>query len=806
MRLTLSAPLTLTTAAPPTLEFAGPRGERLRVSVLDDDLVRVQHLPEGRLRLDRTWLVAGDGGDVPLHGRRRDDLRPFPCPSFDLQMSAEAVRVRTRALQFEVLPEEGRLWWADAGGQAFAADLRGRAYAYDRGGRAVFHYLERRRGEHYYGFGEKTGPLDKSGRRLRMHNVDALGYDARSSDPLYKHWPFYITFIPEMQIAYGLFYDNLADCVFDLGQEINAIWGDYRYYQADDGDLDYYLIYGPSLAAVVEKFARLTGRPALPPRWTLGFLGSTMYYTELPDAQAQLGQFIAQCQEHDIPCDLFHLSSGYTTDAHGRRNVFTWNAAKIPDPRRLVEDFHRAGIRLSANVKPHLLTTHPDYAEAAARGLFVRAAESDAPEHSHSWSGGLYESAAASYLDFTYPPAYDWWKARARAALLDYGIDGLWNDNNEFDLWDDSARCDGFGQTIPLALARPLLTLLMARASYEALLEARPNDRPYLISRAGCPGVQRYAQTWSGDNRTGWETLRYNLPMGLGASLSGMANTSHDVGGFFGGPPDPELFLRWIQAGVFHPRFTIHSVGLTHATEPWMYPDLLPLVREWFAFRYRLIPYLYSLLFQAAQTGAPILRPLVYHFPHDPRTPTESFDFMLGPNLLVAPVLEAGARSRPVYLPQGTDWCDYATGAWYAGGGSLVADAPLARIPLFVPAGGLLPMGKPMRCVGAEPDDVRQVYVFPHPRHGIGRFVLIEDDGQTLAYQRGGYAEVILEVEASPQTIALRAEVRGDYRLPYRHLDFILPPGERRRASAAGADLWSDDAGRRHVRVQLPSA
>jgi alpha-glucosidase len=416
----------------------------------------------------------------------------------------------------------------------------------------------------------------------------------------------------------------------------------------------------------------------------------------------------------------------------------------------------------------------------------------------------MFWGGQGSYIDFTSPAGYDWWKNNVRAQLLEYGIASTWNDNNEFEIWDDAARCDGFGAPLPIALARPLQTMLMVRASYEAQREFRPNERPYLITRSACPGMQRYAQTWSGDNSTSWETLKYNIPMGLGLSLSGMANTGHDVGGFMGLAPSPELFVRWVQNGVFHPRFTIHSWHLDGTVnEPWMYPKVLPIIRDWIEFRYRLLPYLYSLLFESAQTGHPIIRPMVYAFPRDAHCHTESFDFMLGPNLLVASVLEEGARTRRVYLPQGTDWCDFYTGEWHRGGQAIQVDAPLDRIPLFVPAGGIIPMGKVMRYIGAEPDDVRQVYVFPHPREGRGAFTLIEDDGVTLNYQRGELTQVTLQVIAESNAIELGAQARGNWALPYSRIEFILPPGETRRVDARG-ETWTDATARIHVVTNCP--
>jgi alpha-glucosidase len=672
--------------------FFGERGEAFAVTVLDHDLIRVQHHPDGAPRLDRTWLVVDRNGDTPREGRRRDDLSPFPLPPHTLTQIGERWQIETDALRID-LHLDGHLEWHTRAGTHFAADLPRRAYTYDRTGRTIYHYLRRREDEHYYGFGERAGALDKRGMRMEMRNLDALGYNAETSDPLYKHVPFYITWIPSLKIAYGLFYDNLATTAFDMGREIDAFWGFYRVMQSSDGDLDYYLLYGPSIREVIEKYARLTGKPALLPRWALGYLGSTMSYTEAPDAQEQLKRFVALCKQHDIPCNGFHLSSGYTTDAQGRRNVFTWNTSRVPNPHAMTQTFHDAGIRLAANIKPYLLTTHPKYEEVRAAGGFIRDPDTGDPALCRFWSGGAFESGEGAYIDFTSAAGYDWWKAQIKEALFDYGIDAPWNDNNEFELWDDEAICAGFGNPIRMALARPLQTLLMARASYEAALEYRPDELPFVLSRSGTAGIQRYVQTWSGDNETSWHTLRWNIPMGLGMSLSGIPNVGHDVGGFFGPAPDAELFVRWVQCGIFHPRFTIHSWNTDGTVnEPWMHPEVLPIIRDLFRLRYRLLPYLHALMDEAHRTGAPIIRPLVYEFPNDPRCTTESFTFLLGSYLLVAPVLEPGARTWRVYLPAGAAWCDWHTGAWYDGGQTVAVDAPLERIPLFVREGGMIPL------------------------------------------------------------------------------------------------------------------
>jgi alpha-glucosidase len=759
MRITI--PEGVSQGEPSRLRFSGSRGEQFAIDVLDHDMIRVRHHPDGQARLDRTWLVLGKDGAMPLEGRSRDDLSGFPMPTYELDARAGGLVVRTEQLQVNVYLDDFRLEWLTAEGQRFASDLKRRAYAYDRASQSVYHYMDRRADEHYYGFGERSGYLDKHGARMKMLNLDALGYNAETGDPLYKHFPFYITYIPSLKIAYGLFYDNLSTTVFDMGKEIDAFWGFYRYYQAEAGDVDYTLIFGPTIEAVIEKFTGMTGRPCLPPRWSLGYLGSTMKYTEAPDAQEQLKRFVDLCKEHDIPCDMFHLSSGYGTDAQGTRYVFTWNRSRVPDPHAMTKHFHDAGIQLAANIKPHLLESHPAYAELAASGGFVKDSESDDPAPARFWAGGAFQNGKGAYVDFTSQAGYDWWKSSLKRQLLDYGVDSAWNDNNEFEIWDDDARCAGYGKEIPMAQARPLQGLQMARCSYEAIGEHKPDQRPFVLTRSGCVGLQRYAQTWSGDNETSWNTLRFNIPMGLGLSLSGMPNTGHDVGGFHGPAPDPELWVRWVQNGVFHPRFCIHSWNTDGTVnEPWMYPEVLPIVRKWIKFRYDIQPFLYSLLFEAHQTGHPIIRPLVYEFPDDPRCYTESFDFLLGSHLLVASVVEPGARTRRVYLPAGAWWCDWYTSTWYEGGQEIEVAAPLDQIPLFVRDGGMIPMGT---------DNVRNVRICTRT---TAEFTLVEDDGVSLDYQNGGYTTIRLSVDTNGECKAER--IHAGYQLPYETIRFVI--------------------------------
>lgn len=783
-----------------TVFLSGEDGSLFSVSALHKEIFRVCHRRKGSAQMPETWMVTGADGSVPLTGRARDDLSRFEPVESEMIVENDRFSIKTEALSVSSRISSPCLRWQDQFDRVLDEDLEELSYAYDGESNHIYHYMKRDRSMLYFGLGEKSGHLNKHGRRYRMFNLDAGRYNAEFSDPLYKHIPFYICFDPVTGLAWGLLYDNLATTTFDLGAEHHNFFPSYRYSFAEDGDLDYYFILGPDLKGVVEKLAWLTGYITLPPRYTLGYLGSTMHYTEAENAQEELAKFPALCNEHDIPCDLFHLSSGYSKHGDGKRYVFEWNLDRVPEPESMCDNFHEHGIKLTANVKPCLLTSHPQYKVVENFSGFVQEKEEDGdgsedrqrPRIDRFWDGD------GSHLDFTKYDTINWWKSKVKEELLARGVDAIWNDNNEYAIFDDRSRVGGFGSGYDLSLiGRPTQTLLMAWASYSALSEFFPDKRPYLITRSGCPGIQRYAQTWTGDNDCNWHTLKFNIPMGLGLSLSGMPNFGHDVGGFFGDKPDPELFVRWIQNGIFHPRFTIHSWHDDGSVnEPWMYPEQLDTVRELIRFRYRIIPYLYSLLVEAAQKGHPIVRPLVYEFPFDRNCHSQSFDFLLGSHWLVASVFEPGARTRDVYLPEGSNWCEFDTGNWHPGGSQCSLEAPLNRIPTLVREGGLIPLGsaRAVEMLEREGDRLRQVMAFPHQHSGKASFILHEDDGVTLAYQRGERSSFNLSMESDPETITIGIEyIENGYRPAYEEIEWIFPGGESRKIKGADRVYLGED-------------
>jgi len=773
------------------VDLASGTGAAAHVFVLEDDIVRVMVLPDGVPRQPETWAIAPGLEDVPLEGRDRFDVSNFTCPEFKLVEEPEGLAIETSRVRLRVgLRGLGCHWairvegvWMDA-----AADRPTQAYNFGWWDGKVYHYLARDRQEMYFGLGERSGEMDRAGRRFRMCNVDAMGYSARSSDPLYKHIPFYITWKPGPRLAFGLFYDTLADCAFDMGCELDNYHGLYRYFRADHGDLDYYFVAGPSVAEVTRRFTWLTGRPAFMPRWALGYSGSTMSYTDAPDAQQRMGEFLERCAEHRIPCSSFHLSSGYTSMG-GKRCVFTWNRDKFPDPAAFARGYLDAGVRLVANIKPCLLRGHPAFERARRNGLFLTEETGD-PAWVQFWD------EVGAYLDFTNPAAVAWWKANVKSALLDYGVSATWNDNNEFEIWSPRALAAGFGKPRPAREIRAVFPLLMMRASREAQREHDPARRPFLVTRSGAAGMQRYAQTWSGDNYTSWETLKYNLKMGLGLALSGVSNTGHDVGGFAGPRPDAELFVRWVAAGILMPRFSIHSWNDDGtANEPWMYPEVTSHVRELIDLRSRLIPYLYLLLQRYSASFEPVIRPTFYDFPDDPRCWLENDDMMLGPCLLAAAVVAPGAQTRTVYLPRGAAWFDVWSGARLEGGGVVELPAPWNRPVLLARAGSVIPID-----VGGR----RGFLLFP-PLEGESHGESYEDDGESEAWREGDCGS--WRVGVTSEAAVLRVSIRRSGRLTcdQDELDLILPGNEHRPVHLSGARLLGEDCGggQRRLRAGL---
>lgn len=791
-RATLSNPplFALTEQAVGRVTLTADTGAVAHVFVLEDDILRLLVLREGVVTSPPSWAIAPGADDIAEPGRDRMDVAGFSCPDYELTEGNGTLTIATPNLRVTIGLHGLFCTWEqrdEAGWSRIARDRPTQAYDFGWFDGKAYHYLARTPGERYYALGERSGGMDRAGRRFQLTNLDPMGYDAETSDPLYKSIPYILVADADGR-CHGEFYDTLARVAFDFGQEHDNYHPHYRYMRADHGDVDLWMIAGPDPLAVTKRFTWLTGRPALMPGWSLGYSGSTMTYTDAPDAAVQMQTFLDKIEEHDIGCTSFHLSSGYTSIGD-KRYVFNWNRDKFPDPAAFVAGYDKAGVRLVPNIKPAMLVDHPLVEEAKAAGILIADAQGDAVE-AQFWDFPGYQ------IDFTNPAGKAWWQAKLTEQLLDNGIVATWNDNNEYEVWDARARIAGFGIPRDAAEMLPAQTMLMMRASRQAQIAALPGERPYVVTRSGMAGLQRYAQTWSGDNRTDWKTIRYNLKMGLGLALSGVSNSGHDIGGFAGRKPEPELFVRWVQAGVLMPRFSIHSWNDDRSVnEPWMYPEVLPAIKKLMALRQTLQPFFYDLLWRYTQAYEPMIRPLWLDYPQDAGAWEDGDDHLIGRDVLAAIVVEEGATRRAVRLPGADDWYDVWTGARHAGGTTIDVDAPLDGLPpLFARAGS--GMFVDLARGGFRPDPIdRGVWLFPPAGAGtIDWSAHEETPGEAGLWTIHG--------ETTDTTITLTVAHEGG--VAPGPLTIVLPAGETRTLTVTGRhEARIDIAGRTAVRATI---
>jgi len=604
----------------------------------------------------------------------------------------------------------------------------------------------------HLGMGDKAGSLDRTGKRFRVLQTDALGYNAQSSDPLYKHVPWII--VGNNDHGYcGVFYDTFAELNVDLGAEHSNYHQHYRHVDVFESTLVYYVIDGPSLADVTRRFQTLVGLPHLQPRWAMGFAHTSMHLADANNAQSAMLEFVDDCRKRSVPISAIHSGSGYTTGDDGRRYVFTWNTNKFPERDTFFATLEKAGLHSCANIKPVLLQEHPLFDEVAGFGGFIKD-KNGAPAIEMFWGG------PGASLDFTNPDTINWWKAGVTEQVLNAGFSSTWNDNNECEIWDETATVCGFGTSQFAMQIRPVHALLMLRASYEATLANQPDKRPYTISRAGPVGIARYAQTWSGDNRTSWHTLQWNLANGLSMSLSGLPFVGHDIGGFDGPKPSAQLLCRWVEMMCLHPRAVMNSwkpQESNPATLPWMHAEVEQHIIDVLNLRYRFLPWLYHLSWLTHCTGSASIAPMMLYF-DDQACINEHTQFMVGETVLVAPVIEPGATHREVYLPDALGgWYEYDANSGHEqhhkGGQSVSIDAPLGRLPVFVRTGAVLPIAK--QWLQTSPHDATEIAITIFIDEGKGECSgeIFYDDGESWGYQQQQASLLQVDVAWGPSEV-----------------------------------------------------
>lgn len=561
--------------------------------------------------------------------------------------------------------------------------------------------------------GQFEGPpwLQWNGHRAPIWNKHLPGPAARLLFPVF--WS---------SRGYGVVFDSPWPAEVDFRGAPPGREGTWRY-QAEGGALAFYFLAAESLAGLLELFTRLAGRPALPPLWALGYLQSRYGYRE----RAEFEAVARELRERQIPCD------GLILDLYWFRHMgdLDWDEDAFPDPPGMLGGLHRMGFRVVVIEEPYILTRSRLYEEAAGRGLLARrpAAEGGRPYTFPFWAGG-----EAALLDFSNPETQEWWAAH-HERLARLGIDGWWTDLNEPEQhYPDMIHHGG-----PAAAVHNLQALQMVQSVYRGQKRAFPDRRVFIMSRSGWIGMQQYgAAVWSGDVDTTWEALRAQPALGLGMGLVGVPYWNSDVGGFLPdrGQIEPELYLRWLEFGALSPLLRPHAAF--QPREPWVYgPEAERLAREIIRLRYRLLPYLYTAAWEAYRSGLPVMRPLVLAYPEDDAVRDLRDEYLLGPDLLVAPVLEEGARRRRVYLPPG-QWYEWHVCRLHSGGRSRVVPAPLGQPPILVRAGAIIPLTEARETAGPLPWDSLHLAVFPGDTGG-GEQWLYEDDGESEAYRDGSF-------------------------------------------------------------------
>lgn len=690
-----------------------------RVDAVSDSCVRVAIYKTGEEILP-TFSVCPDNAPLTPMGRDRLSLDGFTSPVLSKNTSGN-VHAFTLPCGIEIKIDTHNflLSYFENGVRLFG-DRAPLAYNFENEfGADNFHYVSRADDEKIFGLGDKCGEIDKAGRAFRIETSDSMGYDAKNSDPLYKHIPFYIC---ENSVgSYGVFYDTSDTSYIDLGREINNYYEHFKFFQTNDNCLVYYVFFGSKLS-VLRQFCALCGRQAFPPKWSFDYCASTMAYTDAERSQEKMSEFIRTLKKYDLSCKGFYLSSGYTSIGD-RRYVFNWNTDKFPDIDGFVSEFSENGIELIPNIKPAFLVDHPLYGEIAEKGLFVKNPDGT-PFVTEFWDG------LGSYIDFTNPNGFEFWASHVKSALLDHGITATWNDNNEFDIKDPDASAAGFTSPVRASRIRPILTYLMVASSYKAQTAMYPEIRPFLSTRSGGIGLRRFAQTWSGDNRTAFEDLRYCHNIGLTMSMSGLHFYGHDLGGFSGDMPSRELLLRWLQHGIFEPRLAVHSWNSDgSATMPWSYPEVIDSVRALFAERKRLLPYIYDCAYRSVTADTPMNAPTFLYF--DDKKLYENTDcLMLGENILVYFAFDEGETQVQAYLPKGADW--YLGGKLYHGGDTVDLEIlPTDEMPFFVKAGCVMPEDIAPYGFGCDEEVVFTVYPI---EKGEFESEFFSDDGKGYGY------------------------------------------------------------------------
>lgn len=725
------------------------------ITVLAPDLVRVRMTSGAEFGPDYSWAVIKPASD-------------WPKASVEIASAGDGGNdrvIRTGELEVRVKSNPFRVQFYDRDGHLISQDDDAHGVAWE--GTRVRDWRSMPPDEHYFGLGEKAGPLDRRGHTYVMWNTDQYGWGA-NTDPLYEDIPFFLGLNGGR--AYGIFFDNTYRSSFDFG----VTTPDRYSFGAEGGEMNYYFFWGPDPKKVIDRYTELVGRLPMPPMWAIGY--HQCRYSYYPD---KMVRFIADnFRERHIPCDAIFLDIHYM---EGYR-IFTWNKSRFPDPSGLLHDLHQQGFHVVTIVDPGVKQdpNYFAYQQGLAGNDFAKLPDGKV------FIGPVWPGPSA-FPDFTWRRVRDWWGTLVKA-WIQGGVDGVWNDMNEPSVFNvpsktmpDDVVFHDHGLESPETKIHNVYGMQMSRATHDGILMAKPNERPLVITRATYAGGQRYSAVWTGDNSSTWDHLGMSVPEIMGMGMSGLALAGADIGGFAGGA-SPELYTRWLETGVFYPYCRTHVEFGAPSQEPWSYGNKLEAVnRKSIELRYRLLPYLYDAFHETSETGIPVMRALLLDYPDDARAVDQSYEFLFGDDLLVSPVLKDSERSGSAYLPKGV-WYDFWTDLRYSGPREVEVKAPLDRIPVFVRGGAIIPTRQVVEYTGEAPINPLTFEIYPDWEGAIDAPALsgaassreyYEDDGISFDFEHGASLRQKITVTPARDGIDINITAReGSYAPPSRALVF----------------------------------
>lgn len=683
---------------------------------------------------DFSYSVVGKPSDIQFEVIESSDAIVIKTTTTLLSISRTPVRFSFQTLNGLVINED------DAFGTSWIGDQ-------------VSTYKKLQPGERFIGLGEKTGPLDRKGAAYQNWNSDAYAYHT-GSDPLYCSMPFYIGL--HNQITYGIFFDNTHKAFFNFGASNNR----FSSFSADAGEMNYYFIHGKNVADIIQQYTFLTGRMEMPPLWSIGF--QQCRYSYYPDKE--VFTIAKTFREKDIPADVIVFDIHYMD----KYKIFTWDLKHFADPKGLVKTLKDQGFHVVIMCDPGIKVEpgYEPYDDGVRKNIFLKYPDGENYQ-GQVWPGWCH------FPDFTNPVAREWWASKFQD-YVNLGVDGFWNDMNEIATWGnalpENLEFDFEGNKATMRRGRNVYGFQMARSTYEGTKKLLKGKRPFNLTRSGFSGVQRYSAVWTGDNVAYDEHMLLGVRLVNSMGLTGIAFAGYDTGGFVG-ESNTKLFARWISIASLSPFFRAHTMINTRDSEPWSYGEEVESIsRNYIKFRYQLLPYIYSLFYDASQTGMPVQRSLAINYTHDHRVYNGLYhnQYLFGPNILVAPV-ESNKHLLKIFFPEG-DWYDVYTGKIWRGDQETIVESPIHRLPVFVKAGSVLPMQPAASHTGIKQEElILHIYCGKNPTD----FLLYSDDGETFDYQQGKCSKRLIQMMGSENRVILSSS-EGNYKTHFKKIKFVL--------------------------------